>query len=169
MSRERQPRPQPPSARLPDARFGASAPSPPPGAERAGVRWGNLQYLTQDLDHAVEVVDDLIVPEADHAIAVSGQLGGARRVGLPMRGVLAAVELDRQLQRGTGEVDDTPADRMLPPELPRQGARPEGQPEALFDVGGVAAKPACQRRWASCSHRLPTSPRPSPPQIGRAS
>jgi hypothetical protein len=58
---------------------------------------------------------DVIVPEADYAIAGTRDLQGAGSVFLLLLRVLAAVEFNGELTTGTGEIDDVRSDRMLPP------------------------------------------------------
>jgi hypothetical protein len=63
------------------------------------------------------------MPKAEHPIAGGFHLGGTVIVGLRRQSMLSAIQLDRELSRGTGEVSDMTANRMLPSGLPRQAAR----------------------------------------------
>ena len=58
---------------------------------------------------------DVIVPEADYAVTAARDLQGAGGVFFRLLRVLAAVEFNRELATGTGEIDDMRSDRMLPP------------------------------------------------------
>ncbi len=58
---------------------------------------------------------DVIVPEADCTVAAARDLQGAGGVFVGLPRVLAAVEFNRELAAGTGEIDDIRSDRMLPP------------------------------------------------------
>jgi hypothetical protein len=40
------------------------------GAERVGVRWGTFQLLLNGRQNPLDVVEDVIVPKPDDAIAV---------------------------------------------------------------------------------------------------
>ena len=69
-----------------------------------------------------------MVPKPDDAITVLGEFGGTRGVGGDRIGVLAAVEFNRELARGAGEIGNAPADRMLTPESVGQGTLAERVP-----------------------------------------
>src|SRR5438445_5703458 len=84
-------------------------PSLPLRAERAS------QFSSDDFEHAGEIMHDVVVPEADYAIAAMRDLQGAGGVFLLLLRVLTAVEFNRELAAGTGEIDDMRSDRMLPP------------------------------------------------------
>jgi hypothetical protein len=85
-------------------------PLPPKGGEGKLV-----QFSSDDFEHAGEIMNDVIVPEADDAVAATRDLPGAGYVFFHLLRVLATVELDRELAAGTGEIDDMRSDRMLPP------------------------------------------------------
>jgi hypothetical protein len=78
---------------------------------------------------------DVIVPEADYAIAATRDLQGAGRVFFLMLRVLAAVEFNRELTTGTGEIDDVRSDRMLPPKAVLGWKLAQSQPHLLFGFG----------------------------------
>ena len=56
------------------------------------------------------------------------QLGAAPVVGIDALGVLAAVEFDREIGRGAGEVGDPIADRVLSAKFPGGEALAQGTP-----------------------------------------
>jgi hypothetical protein len=105
-----------------------------------------------DDQHAFGVGEDVVVPEADDAIAAGFEPGGADVVSRFRSGVLAAVDLDDQLRLRTEEIDDLAADRLLAAEAPAMEllaaqTRPEaelgvggGLPEAAGAVGGHRAR-----------------------------
>ena len=73
-----------------------------------------VQFWSDDLEHAGEM-HDVVVPEADDAIAAARDLQAAGGVVFLLLCVLAAVEFNRELATGAGEIDDMRSDRMLPP------------------------------------------------------
>jgi len=92
------------------------------------VRWGTFDLSHYGFQDAVNIFDNVPIREPDHAIALSRQLRGARRIGIFPVGMLAAVELNHQLSRRAGEIGDAPADGMLPTELPRRAPLPQRAP-----------------------------------------
>jgi hypothetical protein len=68
-------------------------------------------YLLEDTG---KILQNLLVPEAHNAAPMAGDLLGSRQIGLLLRRVLTAIDLNREPGRGTGEINDVPADRMLP-------------------------------------------------------
>src|SRR5690349_12430697 len=70
-------------------------------------------------ENAIDVLRDVIVPEAKHAIAF--RLKPARSLLIAFRdrplGVLRAIDLDDQPCRHAGEVGDVAADRYLPTKM----------------------------------------------------
>jgi hypothetical protein len=74
------------------------------------------------------------------------QLNGTRIIRYLLKRMLAAVDLDHQLARGTGEIHHALPDRMLAPELPGAASRAQGMPQALLRVGGAAAQAAGNHR-----------------------
>ncbi len=69
------------------------------------------------LKDAVEVAEDVVVPETNHLVAMLKEEGRALCVGVLPGSMLAAIELDDQATLDTAEVDDERPDRVLPPEL----------------------------------------------------
>ena len=138
---------------------GLCSPSPPPGAERVGVRWGCRRCLDDRLEDAVQVPDHLVVPEAHDPVAVARERLGPPGVPLRVRCMLAAVEFNRQLAGRDGEVDDEAADRVLPPDPERQRCLAQRPPELPLHVGRVGAEPAGNSRPLAERHGpSPTSP-----------
>ena len=83
-------------------------------------RWrGHFQRLTNRIDHAVQVLIDLVIPKADHAVAAFGEPGGPPRIMLDSGRfkMLRAVEFDDEPLREADEVDDVGAERGLAAEL----------------------------------------------------
>jgi len=126
------------------------------------VRWGLPECQEYGLEDPVEIVDDLIVPEPDDPIEVTGELGRTLGVGVLLRGMLAAVQFDRQFPRWTGEVNNAASDRMLATELPRQARGSQNPPQSLLDIGGIAPKPARHQGPLLQCHRRHPPPHPDP-------
>jgi len=106
-------------------------------AERA------FQFPSDDFEHAGEILYDVIVPEADYAIAATCNLQGAGGVFFRLLGVLAAVELDRELATGAGEIDDVRSDRMLPPKAVLGRKLAQSQPHHLLGFRRGPPQPPC--------------------------
>ncbi len=68
----------------------------------------------------------------DHAVAATRDLPSAGCVFFLLLGVLATVELDRELAAGTGEIDDMRSDRMLPPKAVLARELAQSQPHRLL-------------------------------------
>ena len=122
------------------------------GAERA------LQFSSDDFEHAGEIMHDVIVPEADYAVAASRDLQGAGCVFFLLLRVLAAVEFNRELATGTGEIDDIRSDRMLPPKPVLGRKLAQSQPHLL--LGFRRSPPQPPRNPGppfQCQVMLPTS------------
>jgi hypothetical protein len=82
------------------------------------VRWGVVENSANGSEHAVEIVEDVVIPETEDAVAVSIEFGSALVIRFFLYSVLAAIELDRELRLPARKVDDAPADRMLAAEFP---------------------------------------------------
>ena len=99
------------------------------------------------LDHdvladIVDIADDVVVPEAQDGPAVLFKSGASCLVvdGIFRGGMLRAVDLDDQLLRGTGEIDDVACDRDLPAKgQSHQPMRAEFIPKLQFGIGHLAA------------------------------
>jgi hypothetical protein len=65
--------------------------------------------------HTLEVLQNIAVPKAQNAIATRLKPSRARLIVSDPVVVLAAVDLDQQAMRQTGEIDDVWADRNLAP------------------------------------------------------
>ena len=126
-----------------------------------------VEFEHDRFDHAVGVAQHLIVPEPDHAIAVSLDLAGADVVGRIV-GVLAAIDFDHQPGRAAGEVGDGVADLALPGELRPDLLAPKPRPQATLGFGRFATKLLREAGQAFSRHGLDTPTQPSPLR-GRAS
>jgi len=86
------------------------------------VRWGGFERRADRIHHAGKIVDDVAVPESDYAPATPSQFRRACCIGVGSLGVLAAVKLNDEFARRTGEIGDESADWMLPTEFPAEPA-----------------------------------------------
>ncbi len=119
------------------------------------------QFLADALDHCVGVVQHVVVPEADDAVAEA--LERARALRVDLRAMLATVDLDDEVRGAAGEVGDVRSDRELEDELGAfELARAEVVPEALFCVGALAPEFAGNGGEALFRQRRSPSPPPSP-------
>jgi hypothetical protein len=69
--------------------------------------------VDDDLDHAIDIVKHVVVPESQNAIALIVEVGRSDEVGCAV-GVLTAVNLDHDSMGVTGEVREVRPDRCLP-------------------------------------------------------
>ena len=127
----------------------------------------DVEFEHDRFDHAVGVAQHLIVPEPDHAIAVSLDLAGADVVGRIV-GVLAAIDFDHQPGRTAGEVGDGVADLALPGELRPDLLAPKPRPQANLGFGRFATEPLREAGQSLSRHGLDAPTQPSPCR-GRAS
>jgi hypothetical protein len=85
--------------------------------------------------HALEVAEDLVVPEAEDLVALLGEEGRALRIGIALDRMLATIELDGQVMLGAAEVDDVWPDQMLPAKLDAdESAVTKPGPEATLSI-----------------------------------
>jgi hypothetical protein len=97
-----------------------------------GEGWGEgppLEFREQSLKDPNEVVADLVVPEADHAIAEIPDFAVAQSIFGAIR-VLAAVEFDHEAPVAADEIYviwpyRLPTDEFEATELPRTNASPQ--------------------------------------------
>ncbi len=105
-----------------------------------------VQLLSDQYEHPREIVDHVAVPEADHAVAAAREVLRPGGILLLLPGMLSAVELDRQLARGAGEIDDIRPDRMLPAETVLVRHLAHASPKPFFGIGRGAPQPPCDPR-----------------------
>jgi hypothetical protein len=114
---------------------------PLPSRERAGVRvGGSLRNALQD---TVGVREHVVVPEAQHAKALTFEDCRAALVFLDSRRVLATVELDDQTTLQTAEIHYVGTDRVLATELHTEKASiAEREPKATLRQRLVSSRAA---------------------------
>jgi hypothetical protein len=105
-----------------------------------------LERRQNDLQHAIEVANDLCVPEPDDMITTACQLDRTLGIGLLLSGVLTAVKFDHQLARRAGEVDYAASDRVLAAKLPLRASAAQRSPKLPLDVCGAPSQLACDYR-----------------------
>ena len=110
---------------------------------------------------ALGVVQDIIVPEPDHRVAIRFDGPSADDIG-HVFGVLAAINLDYQLCLATGEIGDKWANRKLARELNAQLLASKSRPQPFFRLGRLAPQHPRNRRQAFCCHTSYTPTQPSP-------
>lgn len=145
---------------------GVVHPSPSPFPQGKG---GSSALISSDGDlfrdyrqNAVEILENLVVPEADHAVAVGFDDAGAVRVGGAF-GMLPSVQFNREAQASAREVGDEVADWKLPGELRAlEPARAQVQPQALFSVGRIVAQVSREARKSLFRHCGAPIPNPFP-------
>jgi len=102
----------------------------------------NTKFQIDNLHHAVDIAEHIIVPEAQHFIALTFQPCRSLRVSdyrFIMR-MLSAIAFDDELGGVTGEVGDEISNGGLPPEMEAGGFQvSQFAPECFFSVGLVFA------------------------------
>ena len=91
--------------------------SPSPRLRGEGRGEGLLfEFGKERLENPVQILNDIVVPDADHAITAGAEIAVALPVFLTS-GVLAAVEFDNQAPLATNEVDVVAIDGLLADEF----------------------------------------------------
>jgi hypothetical protein len=72
--------------------------------------------LQNGLDHAIGIVENIVVPKPEHFPVLTFEPSCSVCVRCVVA-VLTTIDFDRQLVLGAGEVDDETAQRMLPPKF----------------------------------------------------
>jgi len=139
-------------------------PSPypfPSGKGRLGVA-GYRNLLRDHLQHSVHVPQHLVVPEADHAVAVDLDQAGSISICGAV-GMLPAVEFDCEVQGAAGEVCDEVANGKLPGELRAlKLACAQVHPQPFFGFGSIIAQVSREARQSLFRHRGTPIPNPFP-------
>ena len=108
------------------------------------MRWGVVERSGDALEHTIKIIEHLIIPEANNAIATSPKLHAATIVRFCTARMLAPIELNDELRLRAGKIDDALADGMLSPKLPRRKALAQRVPQDALDVGSSTAETPCQ-------------------------
>ncbi len=100
------------------------------------------KFPPDGIENAVEILDQIGIPEAHHLEPLLVQFGGSPGIvgGIPFQPVLASVEFDNEFSFKRNEVGDIGSYRLLTAELePVESAIAESVPEFAFEVGLIAA------------------------------
>jgi hypothetical protein len=91
-------------------------------------------------EHAVEILDDIVVPEAQDAESRLLQQARATPIFLGSRRVLATVQLDDELLLMANEIGCEAEDRFLSTELRVvELAIAQAAPQQFLNVGGIGS------------------------------
>ena len=135
-------------------------------ASAGRVRGRGAERLLDRRPHAVQVVQHVVVPEANYAKALALQVGGSR--GITLGRVLAAVNFDDQAPLGAEEVDDVAVDLDLLAEFEAMElATAEDAPELSFGVSRVLAQRPRPAGHEMVPCHVAPSPRPCGPTLSR--
>jgi hypothetical protein len=108
------------------------------------VRGNGAEYLIDLRPYTLRILNDLVRPEAHHAPAFA--LHGCRsaRIGLDLKRMMIAVDLDHESPRYAGEVCEVRTYGILPPELRAAYAAIAQQfPDLTFGPAAIAAQFSC--------------------------
>jgi hypothetical protein len=96
------------------------------------VRGLSPQFGEEGLKHAINVLDDVVVPYADDAVTESGQITVALSI-YSVFGVLTAIDLDDDMPVTAREINIIRPDRLLTREFePAEPAIPKIAPKLRF-------------------------------------
>lgn len=145
---------------------GVVHPSPGPFPQGKG---GRLGFISGEGDlfgdtgqDAVGVLQDIVVPEPDHAVAVGLDFQGAQVVRQAV-GVLPTVAFYREAQAAAGKVDNRVADRVLRGELgAAELSSAQVRPKAALGVGHVSTQSFGHSGQSVRSQRRTPIPNPLP-------
>jgi hypothetical protein len=99
-----------------------------------------MQCPCDPLQDAVDVLQDLVIPEPQDLIAVSAQPLIPNGVALALR-MLSAINFYDQALFAADKINNVGSDRLLPDEFHSiEGSRTKARPKPLFGNGRVAAK-----------------------------
>jgi len=114
------------------------------------------QGFHDPLQDRVELVHDLVIPKAQHPIALSTEKLCPSLIALSSRGVLAPIEFDNQPALNATEVGNERTDGMLPAKLySGESPIPESRPELALGVGLVPTELTCSISRLPRTHPSP--------------
>jgi hypothetical protein len=92
-------------------------------------------------EHAIEILQYLIVPEAQNEIATGFQIFSPAQILCKLISVLPTIKLDYELGIRTTEVDNETVQRHLPPKFPSvQSPIAEPEPKDAFGIRLVSSQ-----------------------------
>ena len=119
---------------------------------------GEGDFGGDSCQHTVGVLQNIVVPEPDDAIAMRLDGAGSRFVDQTF-GMLPAVAFDRDPQASAGKIDDMVADWKLPRELgTAKLAGPQMRPQQPFGIRHLApqfARKSRQSLFGQCRKPIP--------------
>lgn len=136
-------------------------PLTPPSREGDLFVSGDFDFLHDRFQHAVGVFKDVVVPEADDAVAMGFDDSGAGGV-VGAVGMLPAVAFDGEPEAATGEIGDVVPDRELPCEFRAHRSCAQVRPEPPLRIRHVASQLARDVSQSLFSHRGTPIPNPFP-------
>src|SRR5262249_31577097 len=137
-----------------------------------GARFVLLHRRQDHFHHAVDVLQHIIVPETQDAIALCAKISGSLFISGNVVGIimLRSIDLDDESPFVAGEVSEEGVEWGLSPEMRvLDGWASQMPPELSFRVGHVAAESARARYasvevfWSLTSSHARSPPTPSPP------
>jgi hypothetical protein len=118
------------------------------------LRWGGLggwgdfakiHSVADDFNHALDIPEHLVIPEAKHAVAVRLKIPCQLLIGRAV-GMLAAIDLDDNPRLVTGKVREIRTNRRLPAKVGPAWRNPaQILPKLFFGIGRIATKSARTR------------------------
>lgn len=136
-------------------------PLTPPSREGDLDVSSEADLLKDRFHHAISIFKDVIVPKADHAVAVRFDDFSSRLVRSALR-MLSAIAFDCKAQRSTGKVDDEVTDLVLTSKLYTELSRAKSRPKAPFRLGHVVAQFARNAGQSFFCHLGTPIPNPFP-------
>jgi hypothetical protein len=110
------------------------------GCFRKSLQLIALQRFAYDLQYAIDVLSNVVVPEAKYKVTHRLQDLCSLLVVLRASSMLSAVEFDNEMGISAEEIDDETIDRELPSEFPAtEAAIAQPKPQNPFGVCLVAA------------------------------
>jgi hypothetical protein len=107
------------------------------------VRGTGVNDLLDLCPYPLRILNDFIRPEAHYAPTFTFHLRSAACIGLDLKGVMIAVDLDHEFTRYTGEIRKVRANGMLPAKLrPADAAVPQELPDLSLGAAAVATEVA---------------------------
>ena len=108
------------------------------------MRGTGAHHLLDLRPYSLRILHDLVRPEAHDPPTFPFHCCRATRVGLDLKGVMIAIDLDHDFPRYAGEVREVGANCMLATELrAAYAARSEEFPNLAFSAAAVATELTC--------------------------
>jgi len=105
------------------------------------------------VQNSATLLDQLIVPESQHAKALLVQPGTSLRIVVFLRRMLTAIKLDDEVRGQANEVNDVGSESMLTTKLEQfEATRSKLAPQHAFDVRALDSKRAGLGDESSVGH-----------------